>query len=218
MPGVGGRLLATGVVLATMMTVSSAKAEPSSGLSPRLTVDWGRALEQGMTWLAAQSERKREGTARPAEAPTGSAASTAASSGTLGSAWFGVAPRVSLVARDWGGARSLAGGPMTVTDAIRVSRSSRMVMSRMRLGEGRVVPFTQLGLGQWRVDTDFVPHMARQVELAAQLGAGVELLLTRGWQIAAETGMTVLYREGRDPQAVRNPRMFGTFLASRIEF
>ena len=28
----------------------------------------------------------------------------------LGTAWFGVAPRVSLVARDWGGARRLAGG------------------------------------------------------------------------------------------------------------
>jgi hypothetical protein len=136
----------------------------------------------------------------------------------VGSAWFGVAPKVSLVARDWGTARSLAGGPLAVTDAIRVSRSSRMVLSRIRLGEGRVVPFTQLGLGQWRVDTEMVPHLPRNVELAAQFGAGVEMRLYRGWELAAETDLTVLYREVHEPQQLTTPRMWGAFLASRVEF
>ncbi len=212
MPGVGCRLLATGCALAIMVVGLDARAE-SGGISPRMTVDWGEALGKGMTWLASQSERGREGQPRATE----TSPSTSPSS-ELGSASFGVAPHVSFVARDWGGARSLAGGPIAVTDAIRVSRSSRMVMTRIRLGEGRIVPFGQLGLGQWRVDTDIIPHLPRNVELAGQFGAGVEVHMMRGWELALETDLTVLYREVHEPQQLTTPRMWGTFLASRVEF
>jgi hypothetical protein len=177
--------------------------------------EWGEALGKGMTWLASQSEHGRERQQRSFEP---AAAMQPATTGVLGNAWFGVAPQVSFVARDWGGALSIAGGPLAVTDAIRVSRSSRMVMSRIRLGEGRVVPFGQLGLGQWRVDTDFVPHLPRNVEVAAQFGAGVEARISTAWAVALETDLTVLYREIREPQQVTTPRMWGTFLASRVEF
>ncbi len=216
MPGVGGRLLVTGMALAVSLSMASeARAESVGGLSTRLTVDWASELGKGVTWLAAQSEHGPEAPARPTELGS---ATTTTSSGELGSAWFGVAPRVSFVARDWGGAKSLAGGPIAVTDAIRVSRSSRMVMSRIRLGEGRVVPFAQLGLGQWRVDTEWMPHLPRNVEVAGQFGAGVEVHVARNWEIAAETGLTVLYREVHEPQQLTTPRMWGTFLASRVQF
>lgn len=213
MPGVGGRLLATGIVLAMTMAAGAAKADPGLGLSAPLKMDWGQALGKGMAWLAAQSEGSRE--SHP-KVPELGPATTASSE--MGSAWFGVAPKVSFVARDWGGARSIAGGPIAVTDAVRVSRSCRMVMSRIRLGEGRFTPFTQFGLGQWRVDTEIVPHLPRNVELAGQLGAGIEMHLAKGWELAAETDLTVLYREVHEPQQLTAPRMWGTFLATRVEF
>jgi len=217
MPGVGGRLLAAGMAVAvTLLVGSEARAEGEGGLALRMTVDWADTLNKGMTWLAAQSEHARE--AQPRTPELAAQTTNASGSGELGSAWFGVAPRVSFVARDWGGAKSLAGGPIAVTDAVRVSRSNRMVMSRIRLGEGRLVPFGQAGLGQWRVDTEWMPHLPRNVELAGQFGAGVEFHVTRGWEIAAETGLTVLYREVHEPQQLTTPRMWGTFLASRFEF
>jgi hypothetical protein len=180
---------------------------------PRLTVDWGRLLQKGTEWAYRQAEGSKE-REHPRESQE-----TMPPRGTpeLGTAWFGVAPRVSLVARDWGTARSIAGGPITLTDAVRVSRSNRMVLSRIRLGEGRVVPFAQLGLGQWRVDTDVV-QLKRDEEVAVQFGGGVELRLVGTWRVAAETDMTVLYREAREAHQAVAPHLFGTFLASRVEF
>lgn len=210
MPGVSRRLLATACSLAiTFAMTADARAD-----EVRLTVDWERIVSKGMALLETKAEAEREPSAHAAER----AEVTHPNTGEMGSAWFGVAPKVSFVARDWGSALRLAGGPIAVTDAVRVSRSSRMVMSRMRLGEGRVVPFGQLGLGQWRVDTDFVPHLPRNVELAAQVGGGIEMHLLPGWELAAETGLTVLYREVHEPQQVTTPRMWGTFLASRVSF
>ena len=109
---------------------------------------------------------------------------------------------------------------MSLTDGMRLSRSSRMIMSRIRLGEQgtRVVPFAQVGLGQWRVDTELMPLTVSDTEIAAQGGAGIEIRIARQWQLAAEIDATVLYREAHEPQHVRTPRMWGTFLASRIEF
>jgi hypothetical protein len=214
MPGVSRRLLTTVCALAIAGSVYGYSPAARADSTPRLSIDWGNTLAKGMTWLESKSERSRviEGQPRAPEVGVGTG------SPELGSAWFGVAPKVSLVARDWGTARSLAGGPLAVTDAIRVSRSSRLVMSRIRLGEGRISPFTQLGLGQWRVDTEIVPHLPRNVELAALFGAGVEMRLFRGWELAAEADLTVLYREVHEPQQLTTPRMWGAFLASRVEF
>jgi hypothetical protein len=187
---------------------SVAKAE-----QPRLTLDWGRMLQVGSFYLARESEPQKflhprvPELAHPVDSPE------------LGSALFGVAPNVSLVARDWGSAKSLAGGPIALTDAMRVSRSCRMVLSRIRLGVGRVVPFAQLGIGQWRVDQDIVPHLPRSVEVAGQVGGGVELHLVKGIELAVETDLTVLFREGmREPQQVVAPHLWGTFLAARFEY
>jgi hypothetical protein len=202
-----GRLALFSGVAAMMIAANASDARADM---PRLSVDWERVLAKGESWAAEQSEKTRESHHEAAPEVGGTAA--------LGSAWFGVAPKVSLVARDWGGAQRLAGGPVALTDVLRVSRSYRMVMTRIRLGEGRIVPFTQLGLGQWRVDTDFMPHLPRNVEVAAQFGGGIEMHLVKGWDLAAETDLTVLYREIHEPQQLETPRMWGTFLASRVEW
>jgi hypothetical protein len=131
--------------------------------------------------------------------------------------FFGGAPHVSLVARDWGASQVLVGN-MSVTDAIRLSRSIRMAVTRVRLSEGRFVPFAQLGLGQWRIDTDLMPHLPHDTELATQVGGGFELHLARNWTCALELDYTVLIREAHEPQMVMGPHILGTFLGTRTVF
>jgi hypothetical protein len=129
----------------------------------------------------------------------------------------GLTPNVSLVARDWGGAQLLV-GHLLLTDQIRLSRSMRMVLTRVRLADERIAPFAQIGLGQWRVDTDLMPALPRDTELAAQLGGGFELKL--GWRsvVAFEIDYTMLYREAREPEQLVAPRVLGAFVASRTVF
>jgi len=132
--------------------------------------------------------------------------------------WVGVTPHLSLVARDWSGVQLLMGGHVALTDQLRLSRSSRMVVSRVRLADGRIAPFAQLGLGQWRIDTDLMPVLPRDTELATQLGGGFELKLAPRWRLALEVDYTLLYREGHEPQQVAGTRLWGAFLATHAAF
>jgi hypothetical protein len=127
------------------------------------------------------------------------------------------APHLSLVARDWCGAQLLV-GRLSLTDQIRLSRSVRMVVSRVRLVDGRVAPFAQVGLGQWRVDNDLMPGFKNDTELAGQIGGGFEWKLAWRSVLAIEVDYTVLYRETRAPQPVYNPYLLGAFLATRTVF
>ena len=129
----------------------------------------------------------------------------------------GLSPQLSIVARDWGKSQRLLGylGP---TDLLRLSRSSRMVVTRVRLGHGRIAPFAQLGVGQWRVDTSVLATLPSDVEVAAQVGAGFELRLAPGAVLALELDGTTLYREAHEPQMVACPRMWGGLVAGRAVF
>jgi hypothetical protein len=131
--------------------------------------------------------------------------------------WFGTSPRLSLVARDWGGPQLLV-GELTLSDLVRLSRSSRMVLGRMRMSGGRIVPFAQTALGQWRVDTAVMPFMPSDVELAGQVGGGFELALGPNAAVAVEGDYTILYREQHEPQMVSPPHLWGTFFAARVVF
>ena len=189
-----------------MALVMSPKAAMAEGESSRLNIDWGKlsdAIQKGEVALF------------PRENPFERKLSVTGSSQQ--ERWFGVSPHLSLVARDWGGAQLLL-GHASVTDIVRLSRSSRMVVSRLRLADGRVAPFMQLGLGQWRVDTDLMPVMPRDTELAVQFGGGFEYRVARGWELALEVDYTVLYREAHEPQQVSGPRMMGGFLATRAHW
>jgi hypothetical protein len=134
----------------------------------------------------------------------------------LGNAWFGVAPRVTLVARDWTSSTLLAGDRMSLVEQMRLAASTRMVVGRVRLGHARFAPFIQVGIGQWRTDRRYLPLTPTVIEVAGQLGTGFELRLTRRWQLAAEATSTTLVQEGQSPLSQKT--MWSTFLASRVEF
>jgi hypothetical protein len=197
---VASRLLVAAALLGGLLVAAPARAD--GGL---FEIDWSK-LASGL----------RDGAGMPQlhdplrSDPEGQAPASALK-------WFGLTSHVSLVARDWGTAQLLL-GHLALTDQIRLSRSSRMVIGRFRLADGRITPFVQLGLGQWRVDTDVMPVYRRDVELAGQMSAGFELTLTRYAMIALETDETVLYREQHEPQMVNNPHQWGTFLAARAVF
>ena len=132
--------------------------------------------------------------------------------------WIGAEPRLSLVARDWAGSRRLV-GDLALTDELRPSRSSRMVISRVRLARGLLAPFAQLGLGEWRVDTTLFPTLPRERALAAQAELGFELALGRGTVMAFETGWTFL-RSGDPSDVVARtyPALFSSCVAVRSRF
>jgi len=131
--------------------------------------------------------------------------------------WVGASPHLSLVARDWSGAQLLVGHLM-LTDELRLNRSCRMILSRVRFVDGRIAPFAQAGFGQWRVDTDLMPIMRADVEIAAQLGGGFELTIDEHTAFALETDYTILYREQHAPEMVSGPHPWVAFLAARAVF
>ncbi len=129
---------------------------------------------------------------------------------------FGTSPQMSVVARDWSASQSLYGalGP---TDQLRLSSSLRMVVARVRLGEGRITPFAQIGFGQWRVDTNVV-QMPNDVEVAGQIGGGFELRIAPRVVVALEGSCTMLYRESIQPEMLASPHLWGALLAGRAYF
>lgn len=138
---------------------------------------------------------------------------------TAGNAWFGVAPSVTIVARDWGEAYRLAGDRLSIADELRLSSSTRMVVGRVRLADShvsRITPFAQLGAGQWRTDSSILPLTPHATEIAAQVGGGVELRLNGVWQLACETSGTVFIRDYRAADNMPSTKLWSTMIASRL--
>ncbi len=117
---------------------------------------------------------------------------------------------LSLVARDWDSAKLLM-GRLSAVDQVQHGRSWRMALLRARFAEGPLVPFAQLGLGQWRVDPD-MPAIRHEQVFAGQLGGGVELILSSWASIALEADCSMLAPEKRlagldlDPRAPARAR------------
>ena len=133
--------------------------------------------------------------------------------------WFSFAPSVSLVARDWSSAYRVAGGDrLALVDALRLTSSTRMVLTRVRLSDkSRITPFAQVGLGQWRTDPYLLPLTPRYEELAAQAAGGIEVRVHGTWQLALESTATMLYLERREADMPAT-HIFSTTIASRVEF
>ena len=176
--------------------------------------DWEDLLLRVDRLARTGSERPQP--AAPQIAARPSAGADDPSPQNLGNAWFGVAPRVTLVARDWASSTRLAGDRLSLVDAMRLSASTRMVVGRARLSGTRFTPFLQVGIGQWRVDRNHLPLTPHAIEVASQVGAGFELRLARTWQIAAEATATGLIRDGSNSTLPQN-LLWSTFLASRFE-
>jgi hypothetical protein len=131
--------------------------------------------------------------------------------------WLGTTPHISFVARDWGVSQVLW-GHLTVADQLRLSRSSRMVVGRLRFAGGRLAPFAQIGVGQWRVDTSVVATLPTDVELAGQLGGGFELEIAPSAALILQGDCTFIFPEGREPQMLSSGHVWGTLLAARARF
>ncbi len=129
---------------------------------------------------------------------------------------IGTTPKISVVARDWQGAEGL-GGTM-LTDRLRLSRSSRMVVTRIRMADGIIAPFAQIGFGQWRVDTDVLLGLPRTIELAAQLAFGFEVRTSRHSALGVECDYTAFYRERHSAPSLPMPSILGAFAAAKLEF
>ncbi len=183
---------------------------------------------RGVDWLKVLTELDQAARGNNGERPSTPAARPSShrfspiddpSPQNMGNAWFGVAPRVTLVARDWTSSTLLAGERMSLVEQIRLSESTRMVVGRARLSHARFTPFVQVGLGQWRVDKKHMPLLPNTIEVASQIGTGFELRLGRGWQLAAETTATTLIREGQQSSTtLPQTTMWSAFIASRVEF
>jgi hypothetical protein len=208
------RKLSVAIAAASAVFAASvpARADDNRGV-----VDWARVFVQLDTYARTGTEHPQAVTPRSERPATTSDPYVQ----NAGNAWFGVAPRVAIVARDWATAYRLAGDRLSLIDAMRLSASTRMVMTRVRLGDlhhARVTPFAQLGLGQWRTDTNLLPLTPRSTEIASQLGGGVEVHVTPSWQLAAESTMTAMIRDQREADSLPQTRLWSVMLASRLEF
>ncbi|HEY6463034.1 MAG TPA: hypothetical protein VIY73_22850 [Polyangiaceae bacterium] len=195
---------AAALVLAIVCVARPARAD--QGIA--LRVEWerlGKLLQEGAAMLhpreAARVEAQdRYGSGSPDSPP-----------------WLGTALRVSLVARDWGSSQVLWGN-LSLTDQMRLTRSTRMVVSRMRFANGRLAPFGQLGLGQWRIDQSILPTLPGNAQTAAQIGGGFELAIAPHATVALESDCTVLYHEGRLPETLSAAHVLSALLAARATF
>ena len=196
------------VVAAAFFLATAARAETTA----RWTVDWAKladVIQNGAAGLI------------PLETPHPAQARYDSKSPPPGSPWLfpneAVRLAVSLVARDWGGAQLLV-GHLTLIDQLRLSRSSRMIVTRVRIAQGPIVPFVQAGIGQWRVDTELLPKLPRDVETAVQLGVGFEFAFSRAIALAVEADHTLLIRGLHEPQMVSAPYLWATSLAAKFIF
>jgi hypothetical protein len=199
----GKRTLAIlGAAFIVFLVASPARAD--EGL--RLRLDWdglGALLRQYGSSLGPRETLRAPGPERDASGEP--------------SPWLGMAPRVSLVARDWG-ASQLLWGQLSLTDQMRLTRSSRMVVTRVRFANGRLVPFAQVGVGEWRVDSTLMPTLSNASHTAAQLGGGFELEVAPRASLAAEGDCTMLYEEGRALDPLASARVWMAMLAARARF
>jgi hypothetical protein len=196
------------VTLAICLVANTAGANDSLHLS----IDWGKlaALLRGGAALLPQESWHPLSSSIDQKAHSASAAASELR-------WLGGSPHISLVARDWSGAQLLIGHLM-LTDQVRLSRSCRMVLSRLRLADGRIAPFAQVGLGQWRVDTDLMPAMHGDSKLAGQLGGGFEVAVSSRAAVALEADYTLPYREQGDAEVLTASHPWVTFVAAHARF
>lgn len=206
----GKTIAAAAVATVATFTATPAKADQ--------TVDWTKILGE-LDYMVRTGSTELPQTKFESKRQTPQLTVGDPSPQNMGNAWFGVAPKVTLVARDWSSSTRLMGDKMGFIENLRLAQSTRMVVGRVRLdsANARVIPFVQMGVGQWRVDRRYVPTMPLSVEVAGQLGAGFELRVSRRVQIAAEMTATRLIRydiNNHQPQNV----LWSALIASRVQF
>lgn len=208
-------MIAGGAAAMTLTTL----AAPASAEQGRVAIDWGK-LMLGVDAYARGKGDRESPRASSADKPLAAAERFGQPlAHNAGNPWFGVAPSVSFVARDWGSAFRLAGDRLSLVDALRLSESTRMVMTRVRLSNSsRVTPFAQVGFGQWRTDTNIMRLTPRMTELATSVGVGFELQIMDDWQAACEVGGTLFIRDEREVSNIPETKLWSAMIASRLAF
>jgi hypothetical protein len=139
--------------------------------------------------------------------------------------WLPPALELSVVSRDWQGARAVI-GPLIATDFLRPTRSSQMLMGRVRLSGQRITTFVQLGLGSWRLDSELLSPRVVEVDRAGQVGAGIEWTISTltarspGAAVALESESTVLFRDRHAGPSTchHGAALAGGVLVARVSF
>lgn len=187
-------------VSAVLASAPDARAESISELVPRL-------IEQG-GWLRAHypGQLDTDEIARAERAHVPSAVPTAL---------LGSEPHVAIVARDWREAYSLTDGRPLLFDRVRLIRSSRMAVTRVSWAGGKLLPYAEVSFGQWRADTDLVPWLKSDAEIAGQVAVGAELSVAPRCAFAWDLEETHIYASGQD---VPTTRLMASFAAVRAEF
>lgn len=183
-PGLARHLLALVAVL-----VALSLSRPALADTARVAVDWERLFERGDAWL--------RGTPSQDLAPLKVAGPPESAPMPLRKANAAWRPRAQIVLRDWGSALKVTGEKLSMTDLVTLSRSTRMVLGRATFGDGRFVPFIQVGFGQWRVDPALSSLMPYARRMATSAGIGGEVELSSHVSAAFEVNLTTLVREGR---------------------
>jgi hypothetical protein len=199
---IGSRASLAAAPIVAVLAFVSATARAAE---PRLSMDWGKLGD----FLHEGSQAFARGQSLVLVRPESSSGED--------EHFADMTPHLSLVARDWS-ASQLFTGRLSLTDQMRLIRSTRMVLTRIRVGSGRFVPFAQMGLGQWRVDGDLMPAMAHNVEPAGQVGGGFELTLAPGAVLAWEAEYTILCPLDERPQPVPDPEVWASSLVARAHF
>ncbi len=199
--GVWARLGAATTIAMMALTAAptTARAESLPRLIPRLVSGWLTRHDPRLATPLGAGERAHLERGIPAD-------------------WLGSNFHVSIVARDWKEAYSLTDGHPLVFDRVRLVRSSRMAVTRLSLTDGRIVPFAELSLGQWRVDPDLMPVLPHDTELAGQVALGFELRIATRCAVAWDVERTKVHRDNRGPNQVPVSALMGTFIALRAEF
>jgi hypothetical protein len=191
-------LAAVVAILGSVGSAGEARAEALSELVPRL-------VEQG-GWLRAHY---------PGESTTRDGPALLASpEGVAPTDLLGTDLHVAIVARDWSGSYSLTDGRSLLLDRFRMIHSSRMEVTRVSWAGGKLLPYAELSLGQWRADTDLVPWLKSDAALAGQVAAGFELHVAPRCALAWDLEETRIYS---DQRSVPSTRLFASFVALRAE-
>ncbi len=133
-------------------------------------------------------------------------------------ALLGTSLQVTVLARDWREAYALTDGKALVFDRVRLIRSSRMAVTRLSMGGGRLLPYVELSAGQWRADPELMPYLHSEYELAGQWAAGFEMHVAPRCAFAWDVEHTTMYRDARDPQNLPVTSIVASFAALRAEF
>ena len=164
---------------------------------------WLMAATAGPTAASEPSQRRGSPTANRAEENTSRASTTPEGP----QPFLALQPSAALVARDWRGSLQVLGAHSMIIDDVRPTASNRLMMGRLATEGSHLSLFTQLGVGQWRVDTVMFPNAVSDEALAAQAGAGFELRITPKMRLASEIDYTMLYRNLHYSENEVAPRM-----------